>query len=318
MVNLKYHNDERVDIVKIKYRDGTEETLLNQKCLEILKKKSLKIDSVQLLKSSRSIETVYPKEVCNKWIDLLKKTFSLNMKASYTITDEHHIIDLHYSAFDGIGQLYINLILLRYLWYNENNNLIYRIFDIREKTNYSVEESIILAHYYDDFLIRDFTFNLFSTVINTNRTIFNPLNEFSINIAYDNNHNKLMPKSCYTMMFTYLKLILTGDYKSDVDIIYKMWSNVSMYTNGYNTNITIMNINCLNYIFGLKLSISDSDDLKEGDILMNVTTIYQPLLIKFDKWYQDSSRMYIVGKTLSNGIVTVSRSYYKKILTNEN
>ena len=38
MTNLKYHNDERVDIVKIKYRNGEEKELDNEKCLEILKK----------------------------------------------------------------------------------------------------------------------------------------------------------------------------------------------------------------------------------------------------------------------------------------
>lgn len=319
MTNLKYHNDERVDIVIIKYRDGTEERLTNKKCLEILKKKSLKIDSVQLLKSSKNIEEVYPKEVCNKWIALLTYTFPLNMKASYTITDEYHIININYADFDGIGQLYINLILLRYLWYNENNHLIYRIFDIKEKTNYNVEESIILAHYYDNFLTRDQTFNLFTTVVNFNRNIFYPINEYTINVAYDAFMNRQVSDSYYTIMYNYLKVILTGNYVTDKELINDMWTNTTTYVSNYDKDKNTGKINFLNHIFGLKLSLTDSNDFKEGDLLMNVGATYNPQIIKFTEWYMlGSSSKYIRGRTLSDSETTQESSYYRKIITNEN
>lgn len=319
MINLKYHSDERVDIVKIKYRNGEEKELDNQKCLEILKKESLKIDSVQLFKKSKNIEAVYSKDVCNRWINLLRTDFPFNIKASYTITDDYHIIGLNYSMYDGIGQLYINLILFRYLWYIDNNNLIYRIFDIEEKCACSIDERITLAHYYDNFLQRDATFNLFTYVNPLYRPIFYTVHEYTINTAYDNLLNKKIPHYCYMLMYSYLKLILTGDYENDRAVINRMWERVRSYEHIHDKNTEIMKLNFLNYIFDLKLSLSSINDFKEGDLLMDVGAAYSPQIIKFTEWYMSgSSSKYIRGRTLSDSETTQESSYYRKIITNEN
>lgn len=319
MTNLKYHSDERVDIVKIKYRNGEEKELYNQKCLEILKKESLRIDSVQLFKKSKNIEAVYSKDVCNRWINLLRTGFVINIKASYTITDDYHIIDLNYSMYDGIGQLYINLILFRYLWYSDNNNLIYRIFDIKEKCGCSIDVCITLAHYYDNFLQRDPTFNLFIYTNPLYRSIFHPVYEYTINTTYDNLLNKKIPHHCYMLMYSYLKLILTGDYENDRAVINRMWERVRSYEHIHDKNTEIMNLNFLNYIFDLKLSLSSINDVKEGDLLMNVIVSNDPAIIKFSEWYPSNiSRQYIVGRTSFNTITTLSKDYYKKLITNEN
>ena len=317
MKNLKYISEQRVDIIEIKYRNGETKKLANQKCLEILKKESLKIESVRLFKNSIDIEEVFSKEICNRWINLLVSYYGENVKASYTITNQYHIIELDYSKFDGIGQLYINLILFRYLWYMENNFLIYRTLDILEKYTKNLNQAIILAHYYDLFLNRDPTFNLFSYVCNFNRSIFSPIYEFSLNKAYDSNHNKKINYNFYTLMYNYLCLILTGNYISDYNTIKDMWEKTRncSFVDFSNPG---EKVKFLNLVFNEKLSLNNDFNFKEGDLLINVKNDYDTQIAKFVDWYLPKNKDYIKAKTVNDTILILKTIIYTKIEKNEN
>lgn len=156
-----YTNFTRINYTNY-YYNSHEEYKENQLCLEEIKQDYLKKESVKLVISAKTVESVFSKDIINRWISLLKENFQ--MKFEYEQNENTHIIKLKYSDFNIISELYICLVLVRYLWYKQNNFLVYRILHILDNSSLNLFESIKLAHFYD-CLDRDDTFNIFQTLI---------------------------------------------------------------------------------------------------------------------------------------------------------
>jgi len=144
------------------YYNHPEESRASQSCLEEIKQDYLKKESVKLVIPAKTVESVFSKDIIDKWISLLKTTFK--MQFVYEQNQDEHIIKLKYSDFNSITELYICLVLVRYLWYRQNNFLIYRILHILENSSLTLFQSIKLAHFYD-YVDRDSTFNIFQSLV---------------------------------------------------------------------------------------------------------------------------------------------------------
>jgi hypothetical protein len=93
------------------YYNHPEESRASQSCLEEIKQDYLKKESVKLVIPAKTVESVFSKDIIDKWISLLKTTFK--MQFVYEQNQDEHIIKLKYSDFNSITELYICLVLVR-------------------------------------------------------------------------------------------------------------------------------------------------------------------------------------------------------------
>jgi len=223
--------------------DGSVDISNNQHCLEKIKKDYLKIESIKISLESNKILQVFPQEIINKWIGVLRNKF--NLKFQYEIKDDFHSFIINYKDYKNILEVYIVMVLIRYLFYAENNELIYTIFDIHEKTKYDYSTCLNLAHYYKDY---DDTFNLYDCQLPI-KLKSNIEYLFMICVYGNNLHGQYLKfmilstaeknKGFYRYFHNKLKQKLTRDYFKDFDLINKY---ISIIQSHHIFNSTIINL----------------------------------------------------------------------------
>ncbi len=142
---------QRVAKILLYTSNGKVEEHVNAHCCEVVKNTINTVDKVELYKEY----VAYTEDEIKRWT-LLIQNHGANFE--YTIKDGYHIITLYNRKFKSVEHQYLSLLLARYLWYNENDGLIDRIFDMVDK-GISFTYALKMANYYDN-VSRDNTFNL--------------------------------------------------------------------------------------------------------------------------------------------------------------
>jgi hypothetical protein len=150
----KYNKYQTLDL-KIKQYDDTIINFGNNHCCEKIKISILKTKEIIISKESNKV--LYNEEEIKKWMDLVNQ--NLNKNISYEISESYHKITFKMQDFDHFYHFYETFIVVRWLWYAENNFLIDRTLDILNTQKFNFKEALLLAHIYDN-PERDETFNL--------------------------------------------------------------------------------------------------------------------------------------------------------------
>ena len=85
-------------------------------------------------------------------IDLLQKF-------DYKIDEKYHHIILNPLDYTHVNHMYLTMVLVRYLWFKENDCLIDKINDILKTGEFNFTQALSIAHCYD-IIDRDTTFNI--------------------------------------------------------------------------------------------------------------------------------------------------------------
>lgn len=292
----KYSFTNRVTL-QINKNDGSVDISNNQHCLEKIKKDYLKTESIKISLESNKILQVFPQDIIDKWLAVLKNNFHL--KFEYEIKDDYHSFTINYKDYNNILEVYIVMVLIRYLFYAENNELIYTIFDIKEKTERKFDYSVCLslAHYYKQY---DNTFNLFDCELPIKVNI-NFEHLFLISPYGNNLHEQYQKyliissveknKGFYKYFQNKLKQKLTRNYLEDYELITKY---ISIIQSNHISNQTIINQfqalhNLLEPDVKIEVIHFNKENAKNND-----TIIY------FKNGYNERS----IAKILDNGALT--------------
>ncbi len=283
MEKTKYYTEsQNVDIVERYYRNGnTTQVIENHDlCLEFVKTDYLSFDKVIFKKRTNKINKVFSDDICRKWIKLLQN--NLSGVFDYKITEEYHIITLEYKDYRNIVELYLCLILMRYLWYYDNNFLVYRTIDIFEKSGLKFIQSLNLAHFYDK-TERKNTFNLYNSLfIYPDADLLNQtycLNSLNIHgsyidtflpllgkdyiLSYNHVYNSQLQEICKTFDENYPET-----YRKIIDIVWRL-RKFSVSEGRVNPTETQSYFNEIqlfyNSVFNKKISFEEVTDLKQLD-----------------------------------------------------
>ena len=171
------------------YHNGEISKETNQHCCEFVKKDVLSKKVITLTKMD---DVNYSIDETNRWLTLLKEN---GVNIEYKIDDKkrHDSIILVYNNYYNTMHLYVSLLLVRYLWYYQNDGLIDRIFHILDNSKLNFWKALVLAHYYDN-TNRDSVFNLnYNNTPITKDFIHNYNNEFSFDKTFKNsNFNNIL------------------------------------------------------------------------------------------------------------------------------
>jgi hypothetical protein len=151
----RYSQANPTDIIHKHLYNGKIETLTNKYCCEVVKKDYHKSKTIELKIEKEKVN--YTQEEIDKWLNLLKE--NRITKFTYTVDVIHHTIRFNTFDFEFVNEMYITLVLVRYLWYDENDCLIDRVYDIMDTSKFTFFSALTVAHYYDN-IKRDETFNL--------------------------------------------------------------------------------------------------------------------------------------------------------------
>jgi len=300
----------RIDYTTV-YYDSSVTNERSKHCLEEIKFNYLKKKSVILQNTNvNQINAVYPKEIRDRWLNLLK--IELNLPFLYEESEYCHTLTLNYVDFRTINELYILMLLIRYLWYAENNMLIYRIFDILDKSpKLNFSQALYLAHMYDD-VSRNNTFNLFNKCIVPYEL---SLKNFIDHILLSQNiHNATLKlyglensNSCSIFMLFLKHKPLSEDYYNEYYRLVDFLQSKLYYTS-YNDLYKIKSI--LNFFNYNHNSIEEStfSKCKEGDkIIIGINPKFYQLINK------RSTESYVVKDLLTNNESVVYYSENTKI-----
>lgn len=284
------------------YYNHSEEYRSSQLCLEEIKQDYLKKESVKLVIPAKTVESVFSKDIIDKWISLLKTTFK--MQFTYEQNQDEHIIKLKYSDFNSITELYICLVLVRYLWYKQNNFLVYRILHILDNSSLTLFQSIKLAHFYD-YVDRDSTFNIFQSLVI-------PINlswiDFKQYVKYSEKIHENINKITYSnieIVNLIRNLIKFKPLSEDYEKVYHEIGYLYSQLNNINNELTELEIvlNHFKYPYTSITKIESFDQIKQDDVIIS---LYYSGIFKIT--YPDYNDTYALSHDILNNI---SYSIYK-------
>lgn len=151
----RYFKTNRLTSLYKYLHDGTVLESHDIHCCEVVKESFNRTKQIKLQQPAEEI--AYTQEEINIWVNLLKQN---KFKFEYIIDEKYHSIILNSFDFYGIQDMYLTMVLVRYLWYAENDGLIDRIFDIlKNERNLGFLQALFLAQFYDN-TDRNSVFNL--------------------------------------------------------------------------------------------------------------------------------------------------------------
>jgi len=220
-----YGASKQCDYFKLELYNGKTIEENNISCLEIVKQNYLKNKKITIKKQTSKINEVFPISVQNWWLEEITKIPNFRSKFKYTIDDKYHTIEMNFADFNGMGDFYICLILLRYLWYYNFNGFIKHILLMLNEGfsfNYAIITSALYHkegfHYY----------NLLPFGIVPKYDIFNSQFEYFVNQYTNDNylHGAIMNKNELNNEYNkklsnIVYSLLTGNYKEDKILISK-------------------------------------------------------------------------------------------------